>query len=205
MKMSDAIPQDFDYSAELEIGGHLALAFINTVSLQRGETIDLFQDDDEVRNWLRRVGLPTSRAKNLPSGALLSAARSLRELLRENIVRRKRGRTLNLAELNGFLTQACSHLEITRDEERGYRLRRVWFPDNPEQLLAPLADAGAQLLVEGDFSLVKRCESHECVFWFLDSTKAHKRRWCSMATCGNRAKVSKYRARQTSPSGSRSH
>jgi predicted RNA-binding Zn ribbon-like protein len=51
-------------------------------------------------------------------------------------------------------------------------------------------------LVAGDFSLIRRCEHPECVLWFYDRTKAHKRRWCSMALCGNRHKVAQFRKRK---------
>jgi len=33
--------------------------------------------------------------------------------------------------------------------------------------------------------------------WFYDRTKSHRRRWCSMALCGNRAKARAHRERQS--------
>jgi predicted RNA-binding Zn ribbon-like protein len=42
---------------------------------------------------------------------------------------------------------------------------------------------------------VRRCEGVDCVLWFYDRTKAHRRRWCSMEGCGNRAKVARFRSR----------
>jgi CGNR zinc finger len=59
-----------------------------------------------------------------------------------------------------------------------------------------VALAAAELLANGDFDLVRTCESDDCVLHFYDRTKSHRRRWCSMATCGNRAKVQTFRARQ---------
>lgn len=47
-----------------------------------------------------------------------------------------------------------------------------------------------------DFNLVRKCEDSDCVLWFVDKTKAHRRRWCSMALCGNRNKVASFRQRQ---------
>lgn len=64
------------------------------------------------------------------------------------------------------------------------------------QWLAPFAEATAELLVQGNFDLVRQCENADCVLWFYDRTKGHKRRWCSMASCGNRHKVSQFRSRQ---------
>jgi predicted RNA-binding Zn ribbon-like protein len=45
-------------------------------------------------------------------------------------------------------------------------------------------------------SLVKQCAGPGCTLWFLDRTKAHARRFCSAAACGNRAKVAAFRERQ---------
>jgi hypothetical protein len=39
------------------------------------------------------------------------------------------------------------------------------------------------------------CEAGNCSLWFLDVSKGHARRWCSMAICGNRAKAAAHRAR----------
>jgi predicted RNA-binding Zn ribbon-like protein len=36
---------------------------------------------------------------------------------------------------------------------------------------------------------------------FEDESRAGRRRWCDMATCGNRAKVRRYRARRTVTGG----
>ncbi|HIC14689.1 MAG TPA: CGNR zinc finger domain-containing protein, partial [Gemmatimonadetes bacterium] len=45
---------------------------------------------------------------------------------------------------------------------------------------------------------IRQCASEDCIYWFLDTSKSGRRRWCSMARCGNRAKVAKhYRQRST--------
>jgi predicted RNA-binding Zn ribbon-like protein len=62
-------------------------------------------------------------------------------------------------------------------------------------LLQPLAEAIADLVSHADFRLIRACEGSACTLMFLDKTKAHARRWCSMALCGNRAKVAAHRAR----------
>jgi predicted RNA-binding Zn ribbon-like protein len=62
-------------------------------------------------------------------------------------------------------------------------------------LLQPIADAIADLICHADFRLIRDCEGPVCTLKFLDRTKAHGRRWCSMAACGNRAKVAAFRTR----------
>jgi predicted RNA-binding Zn ribbon-like protein len=44
-------------------------------------------------------------------------------------------------------------------------------------------------LVETRGERIHRCANHDCVLWFLDTTRPGTRRWCSMATCGNRDKA----------------
>ena len=58
-----------------------------------------------------------------------------------------------------------------------------------------LIEAIGDLVCQKDFTLVRRCEGPTCTLWFLDVSKAHARRWCSMAVCGNRVKAAAHRAR----------
>ena len=66
----------------------------------------------------------------------------------------------------------------------------------------PIARSAAELLVSSDRALVKEGASDDCLWLFLDGTKNHKRRWCEMKTCGNRAKVRKHRRRSAAGRGS---
>ena len=54
----------------------------------------------------------------------------------------------------------------------------------------------AALSEGGAWSRIRVCDAPECSTAFFDSTRSRTRRWCSMATCGNRAKVSEHRQRQ---------
>jgi len=78
----------------------------------------------------------------------------------------------------------------------GRRVKRRWEQRTAEQVLAPLAECAAELLATGELSLVRRCENEQCVLWFYDRTRSHHRRWCNMATCGNRHKVAAFRERR---------
>ena len=116
--------------------------------------------------------------------------------MRRLVGQRKQGELLDSAALNLWLAQARRRLALAEDGVGGYRLEPHYAHDTPEQLLAPLAEAAAAPLVEGDFELVRHCENPECTLWFYDRTKSHRRRWCSMALCGNRHKVATFRRRQ---------
>ena len=71
--------------------------------------------------------------------------------------------------------------------------KRKWQTSG--SLLIPIAESMARLVSEEDFTYVKACEGHVCSLLFLDKTPRRARRWCSMAICGNRAKVAAFRAR----------
>jgi predicted RNA-binding Zn ribbon-like protein len=44
-----------------------------------------------------------------------------------------------------------------------------------------------------DWSKLKLCGSDTCRWAFYDRSKNHTSRWCTMATCGNRAKARRFR------------
>lgn len=49
---------------------------------------------------------------------------------------------------------------------------------------------------DGTWSQLKQCANDDCRAVFYDRSKNRSGRWCSMASCGNRAKVRAWRARQ---------
>jgi predicted RNA-binding Zn ribbon-like protein len=175
------------------LSDHPVLEFLNTLPLVDGELHDQLQTDADVLHTLTRLGWPTS----FHGTGLLAAARSLREDLRKLVERRKAARPLDLAQLNNFLAQASSHLNLRQGKKASPALTRVWQHRSPQQALAPLAEAAADLLANADFHLIRRCESETCVLWFYDRTRSHRRRWCSMASCGNRHKVAAFRQRSS--------
>jgi predicted RNA-binding Zn ribbon-like protein len=50
-------------------------------------------------------------------------------------------------------------------------------------------------MVEGTWERMKACRAEDCRWAFLDTSKNKSRAWCSMESCGNRAKVNAYRQR----------
>jgi predicted RNA-binding Zn ribbon-like protein len=179
-------------------GDHPAMDFLNTVSRVDGQLVDSLQNDADVLRWLARAGWPMKEdAARLQPSSLIDTARVLRDTIRLAVERRKSGER-NVAVLNTFLAEGQSHMNLVPDKDGGLRLERRWNQDTSEQMLAPVTESAAELLAMGDFDLVKRCENSECVLWFYDRTKSHRRRWCSMAACGNRNKVAAFRKRRQS-------
>ncbi|KQW96450.1 hypothetical protein ASC94_06255 [Massilia sp. Root418] len=183
------------------LGDHPALDMLNTVVQVQGEAVDGWRSGADVADWLARAGyLPSGAAMADFSGlpGLLEEARALRELVRKLVARRKDGlamETVDLAALNAALAQGRRHMELAAGDDNALALRPVYAAGTARQVLAPLAEAAAELLA-GDFTLVKHCENPDCTLWFADRTKSHRRRWCSMAICGNRHKVASFRSRR---------
>ena len=179
------------------IGDHPALDFLNTVPLVDGALVDTLASDDDVVDWLRLSGWPLeSDAHAMKAGALISAARELRDVIRMLVERREAGKRLDPEPLNAFLLEARSYTKLLQKKDGSLQLRPKWKQRTAQEILAPLAQSAAELIAEGDFNLIRRCESEQCVLWFYDRTKSHHRRWCSMANCGNRHKVAAYRQRK---------
>jgi predicted RNA-binding Zn ribbon-like protein len=183
--------------AFLFLGGHAALDFLNTVARVDGDLVDSLQTNDDVVEWLRQAGmLPGTWAGDAPPRALLRTARALRENVRGLVEQRKLGTRGDLSVINAFLAQARSYPKLHWKKSGVLSLERVGSHATAEQMLAPVAEAAADLLITADFTRVRRCDDATCVLWFADHTRAGKRRWCSMAVCGNRRKVTAFRERR---------
>ena len=178
------------------VGDNLAINFINTRRMIGGQLTDTLQKDSDVKAWLKRLEVPVAKgAVSFSDGVLLQGARELREIALAAVTDRKSGKRPSLIALNRFLRNAPSHTTLTTDDARNTRVTRVYGKETVEEFLAPVAEAVADLLAEGNFDLVRHCEGNACILWFYDRTKGHRRRWCTSTGCGNRAKVAAFRAR----------
>jgi len=173
-----------------------SLDFLNTEWPTASGKEDFFETDEDVFSWLRQAGLASDGVQEVrPTGALLRAARALRSVLRTLVESRKAGKVPDFSDLNAFLVAAQSHPQLVWTKSKSIALKTVRAADTAEQILAPVALKAAELFSTADFRRVRRCGEHTCVHWFFDTTRPGRRRWCSMATCGNRLKVKSYRER----------
>ena len=193
----------------LFVGERACVDFANTTLVDGGTAIDLLPGFDALVDWCEQAQLIApveardmrQRWSGSPEGAATHArAIALRAALRLALERLAAGRSVPqtaLDAINEVLALDASHREVVRTRA-GYETRQQRSLDTPDQLLPPVAASAAQLLSGDDPSLVKACQNPQCVLLFYDTTKNHARRWCSMAACGNRAKVAAHyeRARQ---------
>lgn len=181
----------------LILGDHPVLDFLNTEVRIDGELVDLLQTDEDVPRWLARAGWPVvgKIAEKYQREEFLELARSLRGAIRSAVENRRAGEPVS-GMMNLFLYDAHSHLQLIPDDKGELHLERQRNSTTLKEVLGPLTESAAELLVNGDLSMIKHCENPECVLWFYDRTRSHRRRWCSMATCGTRNKVAAYRRRE---------
>ena len=76
-----------------------------------------------------------------------------------------------------------------------WRLQRPATPDMPG-LLAPVVWSAGDLLVGPRLARARRCANERCLYLFVDDSKSGTRRWCSMSSCGNRAKAHRHYVRK---------
>jgi len=193
------------------IADALGLDFLNSISTPVDMPIDTIDSGEGLLDWLEQAGMvPAKALEQFRSHAMpgefdgvAAQARSLREWFRAFVVQRK-GRALIRADLkileplNRLLARDEAFSSITTHEEDGavhFELssNRRWRA--PESLLLPIGESLARLVCEEDFAHVKACEGETCTLLFVDHTRGHQRRWCTMAVCGNRAKQAAHRSR----------
>lgn len=73
--------------------------------------------------------------------------------------------------------------------------------ESPKSTLAPLIKPLLDTIATGGASSLRVCANNGCGSVFIDTTPTHRRRWCEMATCGNRAKAARHRARHRRVTG----
>ncbi|MEF0942409.1 CGNR zinc finger domain-containing protein [Rhizobium sp. BR 362] len=192
------------------VGDAAALDFLNSLATPVDTPFEWLNDGEGFIQWLREAGLvPQRRLQSIVGNAmpgeldsLAAQARSLREWFR-GFVREHKGRPLDgdaleqLGPLNRLLARDEQFRQIVSEggESGGFRwsTERQW--KSPDALLSPIAEAMGELVCTEEFSDIKACEGHNCTLLFIDRTRGKKRRWCSMAVCGNRAKQAAHRAR----------
>jgi len=105
--------------------------------------------------------------------------------------------------INEILRVTEGHDELEWQSDR-WRLGFLAKEDGLEWLLAAIARSGAELIAEGAASRLRRCGNANCQLLFYDDSRTRRRRWCSMAHCGNRSKVAAF-AKRNSPEKARAH
>ena len=181
-----------------------AFEYLNTIELENGALVERLTSLDTAVGWLVDAGVA-------PDGtAITRLARSAADrdaLLRRLIAARTALRDVAHAvaheetptrqaidEVNRTLASR-ERLEIVAAAD-GVRLGHSHVGDAVDDLLARIAEPIVREIGNGHDDRIRICANDTCRWIFYDESRAGRRRWCDMATCGNRAKAKRHRDRQ---------
>jgi predicted RNA-binding Zn ribbon-like protein len=185
------------------LAGHAALDFCNTFSgWDEVEPGDYLRSYDHLAVFAAAAGLIEEdaagrlrrRARRAPSDAeaVLVRSKALRRSLYAVLTTPSPGRDRDRVAAEARAATSMLILDW-RDGRAEWKL-----PARAGLALPRLAVArsAAALLTSPDVDAVDACPGRGCGWLFLD--RAGRRRWCTMAVCGNRAKVRRFSERHRS-------
>jgi predicted RNA-binding Zn ribbon-like protein len=192
------------------LGGDRALDLANTLHWNDGHMVDFIPDYEALVKWcvpalllgegeslfLLRLAKQDREQAAAIHGKWTDLRASLKSWLSDTAVNRKALKGMKIDRNRSY-----SHLIAALDSSLG--------SSRPEELLAvnltngrgntlslPLLRSAAAILSLALFppaGAIRQCEADQCGGFFLDQSRAKPRRWCSMDTCGNRAKAARHR------------
>jgi predicted RNA-binding Zn ribbon-like protein len=186
------------------VGERLWLDFVNselgarrTDGLSDFETLVRWLEAAAVLDVERATGI-RRRAQQQPAGAAaaLVDARRVRMALRALAERgplSERTRGDALTEINRVLGRSAGTRRVDLRPDGTFVRSFVPVGDAFAGLVIPIVESAADSLILGELPRVRRCADPRCTRLFFDNTKNGRRRWCDMATCGNRAKAARHR------------
>jgi predicted RNA-binding Zn ribbon-like protein len=189
-------------------GGSVCLDFTNTLEGRLDETPqELLSNYSDLIAWGRQAQMVTDEeARRLleeearrpdDAKATLQRAITLREALYricEKVVEEAVPEGSDLLILDSVLSQGMAQARILAEGD-GFRWGWEAKGEALESVLWVVARSTADLLTSELRHAVRMCGAEDCGWLFLDTSKNHSRRWCSMKSCGNRAKARRYLAR----------
>ncbi|HKU22120.1 MAG TPA: ABATE domain-containing protein [Terriglobales bacterium] len=189
----------------------LCVRFVNTVDwrddpVRRSDPLKSYSD---LLHWASDAGaIPPRIAHQLAQEAnqhpaAAQAAFTHAILVREALasvlaaaVQRSQPPADDLRRFNAALGRSGEHLHLAGSKGE---FHLDWDSENSfERVLWPVVRSAAELVTSSDLQRLRTCEGEGCGWFFLDTTRNRSRRWCNMASCGNRAKVKRFYERHKS-------
>jgi predicted RNA-binding Zn ribbon-like protein len=207
---ADSLPSG-DPAFELNAGS-LCLDFTNTIRARPlSDKVELINSYRDLLSWSRQATILTpgetealaEMARQHPRAAAdaLAQALSLREALYGLFSARAAGLPAPAADLhtiNKAIGKAMARAGLSLSAGGGFE----WaWPDVPlglDRVQWWVARSAAEVLTSADLTGVRECAGYDCGRLFVDGTKNRSRRWCDMASCGNRAKGRRHYERRKS-------
>ena len=173
------------------IAGHPALELCNTIAMWGlPQEHDYLVDGHVLAVWARERGLVSQADQPLadPTDVQLRDVKRLRQHLHDVVIAAE-PEDLDLTAIHGLVASATRRASY---KVSGARLTLV-AADAGHLVVDRAALAVHDLLTSWGPAAVGHCGGEPCGWVFLDP--AHRRRWCEMAVCGNRAKARRYARR----------
>jgi predicted RNA-binding Zn ribbon-like protein len=174
------------------LGGRACLDLTATAG-ERERRAERLRTPQDLASWLVEAGL----ADEPPAASRqdLAHARTLREAVYQTIKRRITGQPAgpgDLAIINDWAGRPPPRRWLAAEDSQ---LRARSDVTTAAALVASVARDAVDLLGGPLAHRIRECAAEDCTLLFLDASRAGRRRWCSMATCGARAKMTAYRTR----------
>jgi predicted RNA-binding Zn ribbon-like protein len=131
--------------------------------------------------------LPAAEGLLLKSQRLSSALRKAFAAL----IRKQKIAVEWVEQINEILRVTEGHDELV-SAAGAWRIEFIAREGGLDWLLAAVARSGAEIIAEGSRASLRLCANPHCGLFFYDTSRTHRRRWCSMAVCGNRNKVAAF-------------
>ncbi|MFC4050182.1 CGNR zinc finger domain-containing protein [Actinomadura syzygii] len=176
-------------------GGRLSTDFVNTRRYRFAGGRELLKAPDDLAAWLAAAKL-TSTGVGV-AGAEFDAALHLREAVDAGI-----RATVADEPVPGDAVDVLNHwLDRPAGPARPHlvlrsgvpALERRFDPRDAVTALCRVAADAAELLGTDARRTLRICPGPDCSGRFVDKSPGGRRRWCSMAGCGNRAKAAQHR------------
>ena len=190
------------------IGGFLCLDFANTKNGHRGMIFhEVLFDYRDLVKWGFHIGILVesesvalrSKADEHPGEAELAfqKAISLREVI-FRIFSTLAGRAMpesgDLEALQAINQESIENSQLIPD---GKHFRYAFKNETAlDRVTWSIANSAVELLTSEMVERVRECEGKDCDWLFIDNSRNHLRRWCSMEECGNRSKMRRRYVRQ---------
>ncbi|MEV4923425.1 CGNR zinc finger domain-containing protein [Streptomyces roseoverticillatus] len=177
-------------------GGRLSVDFVNTRRDRFKGGRELLVHPGDLAEWFAAAEVTPEEVA--VDEALLVQARELREAVDAGYRSAVAGEAFPGAAartINEWLARLAEHpprLDVMDDGEAVFRTDTA--PPDARQALCRIAADAATLLGAADTrARLRICDGHNCSGRFVDKSVGRRRRWCSMAICGNRAKAAQHR------------
>lgn len=181
-----------------------AFDFLNTLELEDGALVERLVSLDAAATWLADNGVVPDPSVIVDLGhsaaertALLARIVATRTALRDvtDAVAHERAPDSAAVDAVNRALAGRERIEIIAAED-GVRLGHSHVGDPIDDLLARIADSIVREIGGSREDRIRICANDTCRWIFFDESRAGRRRWCDMATCGNRAKARRHRERR---------